>query len=420
VDPQAPLPPQNPYQPYQQPDEHQELPQPLPLGGPEPVEFRHTHSRAWIAVLVIFVVLLGAAGAGWYLLMRSHDQKSHSTQQPNKPKQQSQAIADPLLAKFARPTTGEKWQAKPKQVADLGYVNATLAPSTTYYQVGSRGGKTIYLADIKQTGAMPLLFEKAGGDAVLAIARPNANETYNTDADKAISNAVVPAITLDTTTHYDSLSLPGKFPVGGGEMATVHYDGYLNLGVFTQGTATTGTIKKVVQTYGSSKLVRIERAYADTKLTAIHYAVDLPTGTEFNLGYTPIASNLSGYTWSNGVQVAVSSDSESNYLMAGLIRGCGAAPTAVTRADAVKSADFVPAGRTPHGKIIYAFKDNQNTLLQAAYNEYASYLGSNPSVTVLSFDDFVSQHGVVAYRNAAGEWLLFTRNNLAPLDACGN
>jgi hypothetical protein len=377
-------------------------------------------SKMGLAVgLIIGLVLLVLAGATVYLwLTKKQVPAQHTGTNQNGTAHSTVDVKnDPLLAKFVTPSTGETWLSKPKQVSNLGYYNDTDdGKYITYYQVGMHGQNIIYLSDPGVAGGFKMLYEKAPDGSAQAILHPDANERYTTEADAAAAQVLAAGVTANTTTHYDSLSVPGTLSVGHGETVYPDYGGTLHLGSIIQA-PTSGITRTTVQTYGSSKLVRVARKYADTKLTAINYAIDLPIGTEVNLYYQPINPDLVEYTWDNDATVSSSSTSD-DYTISGIIRGCGSADTAVSRADGVKDADFTVVGKTDTGKNIYTFADNANQIMQKSYGEYADYYKDVAGATVVSFDDFVKNHAVLAYKNGAGEWLVYTRNNYAAVGGC--
>ena len=161
----------------------------------------------------------------------------------------------------------------------------------------------------------------------------NANEDYSSDYNTSAKELLAQKVVADTTIHYDSLTLPSSFSIGHGETASTHTDGYLDLGILiTPDTDSGVTSTSVVQTYGSSKLVRLERKYTDTGLTAINYELDLPTGTQMDLTYAPINKDLSTYTWSNGVSVPATTTGKdaSSSDISGIVRGCGSTGLSVS------------------------------------------------------------------------------------------
>jgi hypothetical protein len=384
---------------------------------PQPPRSR---KKLMIWIVAAIVVLLLAGGAAWYVIHRTKHTVASKTPTRTTTKtitKKPTEKLDPLLAKFTTPVTNEKWTA-PVQVGNLGYyADDTDGSLTTYYQIGNRGQNIIYMGSPNTLDEERILFEKAPDGTVHAILQPNANATYDSDYNSDTKSQLADIVVADTTIHYDSLSLPKNFSVGNGETVAPKGAQYPGLGSLIQSNTDTTVTRTVVHTYGGSKLVKIERKYADTHLTAVSYAVDLPIGTELALNYAPIATDLTNYTWNNDSNIIADADS-AEALMGGIVRGCGSAAFAVSRADAVTDADFVAAGKTEGGKTVYMFKDTNNAIVQKAYSEYADYYADDSPNDVVSFNDFLKQHAIVAYKTPNNGWLVYTRNNFAALGGC--
>jgi len=402
---------------------HEDFPQPSPLEpalattAPQPPKNRKK-LIIWIAAVVAVLLLAGAAA--WFVMHR--DKHTTSSKAPARatakttPKKSTEKI-DPLLTKFATPTTGEKWTA-PVKVENLKYYkDDTDGSLTTYYQIGTRGKNTIYMGSPNTMDEERILFEKAPDGTVSAILQPNATATYSSDYNTYSKSQLADTVVANTTIHYDSLSLPKNFAIGNSETVAPRSAEYQGLGNLQQPNTDATVTRTTLHAYGGSKLIKIERKYADTHLTSVHYALDLPINTELDLSYVPISTNLTSYTWSNDSNIIADSDSDIAQ-MGGIVRGCGSTIFAVSRADAAHDSDFVPAGKTEDGKTVYAFKDNNNDIVQKAYSEYSDYYADDSSTDVVSFNDFLKQHAIVAYKTPNNGWLVYTRNNFAALGGC--
>lgn len=391
-----------------------------------------SRKKLWMIVTAVVVIVLAAVAA--YLLL--HKSKPVASNQPAPTTHKSVNKTDTVtpdaaqLAKFVTPTTGEVWDASPTKVSNPGYyddgTNGANGPDTsTYYRVGTHGQNIIYLRQTLDVGEDLMLYEKAPDGTVRAIIHPAANQTYNADFDKSTIDSLHKNIIADTTTHYDSLSPPAIFTINKTEAVKVGQHGYVSeylgsLLLDDSSTNDSSVSTSTVKEYGQSKLVKVERKYTDTGLTAINYALNTPIGTRIYLDYQPINQDLSTYNWSNGVKIAKVTDKTGLHSsdIAGIVRGCGTSGTAMSRADKLTDKDFVAAGKTSDGKTVYAFADNNNSIVQKAYNEYKEAYTGDSSVKVLSFSDFLKQHALVAYKDAAGEWLVYTRNEFSPGGGC--
>jgi hypothetical protein len=404
----------------EQPDDVQPVDTPAPVVA---VGLPKSKKKLWLVLALVVVLLLGGAAA-WYFLMGpgKSDKKDNavSTTKTQPAKAKTEPKLDDVLAKMIKPTTGETWLDSPVKVSDLGYVDMHGDDSPVdYYQVGAHGQNTIYMSMVEEMGNPRMLFEKAPDGTVRAVIQPNANGNYTSNDVADAEQSVAKGVITDTTIHYDSLTWPDSFSIGHGETAEPQFTSYFG-GAATQASAKSSVTVKTLQTYGASKLVRIERKYADTGLTSISYEIDTPLGTGVPLVYKPIDNDLSTYTWNDGTTVAATTTGQNSVSskISGIVRGCGSSVTSVSWVYNAKDSDFVAAAKTADGKTVYALADASNPLVQKAYSEYKDFYDGVAGQTVVSLDDFLKQHSLVAYKDPAGEWLVYTRDQYSPSYGC--
>ena len=402
-----------------------------------PVEQKPQKSRKKLIIaLLLFILALLLAGGGFYWwYMASNQSAAPVAQKQAVAKKQESPPLDPVLAAFITPKTGEKWLAAPKKISNqLGYYTGEdeehdECTQMTYYEAGARGDSTIILGHVPGcvgdgTGTS-YLFERAKDGKVSYIARPISNADYTKYADGSSaqndSPSLAKSVKTDTTTHYDSLSAPNKLSFGSNQVVNVGADYYPTIGAPITTSITDGTKETTVKTYGQSKLRKIERQYVDTKLTAINYVLNLPSGTQKNVTYTPITNDLSAYTWNDGTVVKKSSSAPNYYSaeISGAVRGCGAERSAVTRVDDAKDADFVAAGKTPAGQTVYAFKDANNHVVKALYKDYVDSNNYSDAPPTISIGEFVKQHAIVVFKDSDSTWLVYSRDQFALSGGCG-
>lgn len=389
-----------------------DLPEPLPP---------KTNKRPVILILALILSLI-AGGAAYWWYTGNNGQTTLVSQKTSLTKQSVLPTNDPLLASFITSKTGEKWLASPKKITSQlnYYVGEYDCGKPTYYEVGSRGDSTIVLSDVPGCvgGNISDLFERTNDGSVRYIARPISNGNYTSDTDNLDYKSLAKTVTIDKTTHYDSLSSPTKLPFGTNQFVNVGID-YPTIGSIAT-TITTDDIKEtVIKSYGQTTLKKVERKYVDTKLSAINYVLNLPTGTQKEATYKPIDKELSKYTWSDGSSVK-KSDPTSGYSseISGVVRGCGAVGSAVTRVDDAKDSDFIAAGKTPNSQTVYSFKDTKNHVVQAVYKDYIASLQDTNSKPVTT-QEFVKQHAIVAFKDVDNSWLVYSRDQFAPIGGCG-
>ena len=297
-----------------------------------------------------------------------------------------------------------------KEMPLQGYLDTTYnkedAEMVKYYEVGKRGNVTIIKARVYDAGEFTHLFEKTESGQVSLILHPNANQTYSTEYDR-IADGVASNITINTTQHYDSLSVPAQLQLENSEVLTLPEWP-------TVGTSlpkdSSGIKTTVVKTYGGSKLVKVEKTYADTKLTAISYRVQTPIATEITMTYVPLKEDFAGIIWDNGTTVTGK--------FGGIVRGCGSG-VSVSRGEEVTLQDLVPAGKTATGQQLYHFKDSGNTIVQKAYQETKEfYVGADAKKANMSLEDFIKNHAIFAFQSPNNGILIYTSDEYAPIGGC--
>lgn len=387
---------------------------------------------------VIAVAIATAAGLIWYM--------QTSAPAPNKaPAQSASAPAtkkpadDPALKTFLEPTTGETWYAQAKTIAAQGYFkkenpdtynDGTLSPdklaealrlnTPEYSEVGTHGANTIVLAVTEKGmgGALAFLFEKTPAGEVSYITRPQTSDGALTEENRQYFRELFASkvTRYDESTHYESLSLPGWFVLDNGEKVTrTEWSGTGTKDMIPQ----TNVTKIKVADYGRNKLYRVETTYKDTDLTNIGYYLESVLGMQISLDYTPNTNSSEKYSWNN--QVAAKGPAYDGRVVfdefRAVAQGCGRFMAAVTRADTVKLSDLQPAGKTDTGRMVYQFKDTTHRLVKKAYDEYAQWQKTMDK-TAITVEEFVKQHGLVVIQNASGDFLVYTRQQLAPAYGC--
>lgn len=378
-----------------------------------------------IIVIVSIIVALLAAGALFWWFSRT-DQTPISTntdtQSVDMPGTTEMLPAD--LEEFSQPTTGELWYKEAKPIADPGYITNTDGSGfdgVKYFEVGKHGDATIIQALVEAVGGFGiLLFEHSPSGKTSFIARPNANLDYSTDTSTQTSgwdnNIFASSVSINKDTHYGSLTVPKSLPVPNNETITppsYTYGTYVNdpdTGK-SNDSPQEGLTVTTVATYGSNTLVKKEQTHSDTNLTTINYVLVTPIGTEVSMVYQPINTTIDDYTWSNNVSV--------KGTIGGVVRGCGAVGTSVSRADSLSDSDFVAIGKTDKGQTIYGFKDTSINLVKVVYDEYLEANNYDGAPASVSFDTFIANHAIFAYKSVNNGWLIYTNNDYVLAGGCG-
>jgi hypothetical protein len=292
-----------------------------------------------------------------------------------------------------------------------------LAEATpTYQEVGARAGNAIVLvfSPNEGVGGMYYMFEKRTDGTVVSIIKPQSTGTYDVNHLSWTKESVSAKVTLfDETLHYDSLSIPDSIGIGAKESVTRPEYASLQNWMGAEGA---GTTKTLVKQLGASQLYKSEVKYVDTQLTNIGYYIVLPIGTKVSLQYSPNATSLEKYTFTNGVSMQYKSgDGTMTYDSIGAIaRGCGGASAAVTRSEALKEGDLTQIGTTDTGRAVYEITNKNHALYTKAYSEYKESYGAE----AISFDEYVKRHGLMVIKNDAGELLIYIRDQYSVGGGC--
>lgn len=381
--------------------------------------------------IVSVFVLLGVGFFVWKDQILGVFIKQQVTEQADQSsKDEAAKITDPALQRFTAPTTGEVWYTTPKETANQGLLNndyrdTFVFPSSTkaeideeyarmkptYYDVGTRGDNTIIMA--RQPGQVgsdyAIFFERNKQGIFTVIGKPSSTATY--DQYYSLKEEVRSGkATIDDSIRYDSLSLPEKITLQNGEAIQ-----NLKSPSFLFSTRAEGTNEIEVMKLGTATLYRIEKTYADTKLTNIGYTVRLSFGPEISVDYVPNTRSLEKYTFDNG-KVATYTDYQGSTVydeMRAIAKGCDGTATAVTRSDELQDGDLVVIGKTDTGRVVYGLRDKTAALMTKAYDEYKQS-SDNPA----SLEDYIANHGLLIVKNASGERLVYVRGQYGMSGGC--
>ena len=372
-----------------------------------PIVTKHLVGKALIFGVAVALILGGLA----YLKLHEKFSKQAEIKSTPKPIVSTSPVDKNalLLQKLTHPTTGEMWLASPKKLPDQGFMRLA-DDSTVYYEVGKHGTSTILMSVTQQIGDYIILYEKTPDGKVSAIIHPDSQANYKSTQDETNgpTGQFKSTVAINTTTHYDSLSLPTVVSLDKGyRLEKPTYPGLGNL-ISAKSTAT----ETVLLTYGESKIVKLETPNVVTKLTSISYALKTPINTAIGLMYTPLAKELKDFKWTVGAKP--------NDSIAAMTYGCGNLSASVTRADGVKDADVQQVGTAPDGTKIYELKSIDAPLVTKAYDEFKVFFKDFQSIDYanISKTEFVNQHAVIFINDNYGQWLVYTREKLRPVGGC--
>jgi hypothetical protein len=367
------------------------------------------------AIILVLVSVLAAAlyfGLGLGKTDSNFDPNIKTTVKKEKV---AKVPEDEQLERFIHPKTGETWLPNPKKVADLKYNNGFGDPnSVKYYEVGKRGPNSIFMSVAQCPGSCLELYEKDPSGNVKVIARPDANEAPDVEAEKSqySKENFSKNVAVDKTIHYDSLSIPKSLNIDKGYKA--NRQKYQGIGYFSTYVDPENPPKdSLLNTYGQSELYRYETSYADTKLTSIGYYIKTPIQTKVYLSFTPFKLSTKGNKYSDR------SNPKADALKP-ITRGCSFSEVSISRTDGLTAADLVKVGVNAQNQDIYELRDENNTLVNKAYKEFTDFTQdkSMPYYGISKKDFLHKEHALAIYKDNYGQYLVYVREQLAPTGGC--
>ncbi len=420
--------------------EQEELLEKLPDDPSDPDEpstpppRRRAYRRRWLLIVLAVLVVAGAAFATWWLWWRpGADEPSPTTPSDSSQQQVAEQPTSPELQRFLHPTTGETWHETPRQLAKQGFYSnpdggsgTHTDPTTgqtysvdysdvTYYEVGTRGDKTIILSYIAEMFGRFDLFERAPDGTVAVIAQPTHDTPENFTPPTATDFAE--GVVIDATTRYDSLSLPATITLDDG--TTLQRPSYATFGALIgaagQSDIAPGVSRRQVQALGASRIYRVESSFADTQLTNVGYTIETPAHTTYSLVYEPLPLRATQLAWLG----APATEDETQEYIKPIARGCGVGDR-ITRSDTLRDDDLQVFKTSPEGVVVSTIKDPNHPLWVKAYEEFQQFIQydtANPYAN-LTKEQFIAENAVLVYQDAHKDYLVYVRSDLAPAGGC--
>ncbi len=314
-------------------------------------------------------------------------------------------------------TAGVTWLAEPEETTDRGLF--TQEPEAyTYYKIAdlSDGGELLYVTySTMGTQVFRFRMDSAGKYYLLT----KHSDTLYADYQAEVLNTDL--VTIDDTTTYNELTFPETLEVADMtlDLANLPFSYNQLLKPFQE--ATPGTMSLVGSTeYGD--VYELQRAVDTTvdsgSIEVKQYVLKLAdTSTikylakkDFLVDDNTLVATLNA----NGSAFA------SRVLFRGLIAdGCGVSGGEQYVTNLTED-QLTAIGTTPSGASLYSVTDSESSLLKNAYEMYKvgrDYEGS--TIELVSYDDFVAEQPVLVWQDDAGDYLVYTDSELAPLVECG-
>lgn len=388
--------------------------QPKANDTPEPAKAKTSLLGNWkltkkqaIIFSAIAVVSIGGAAFG----------TRYYTKPKPVPVDTSVTVPKKTVVKVAPKTTGPTWN-DPQKIADPGVFtnlknyfggsyDSSLAPE--FFKVGSDSGKDIILASVQcngPCGPMPVLFlnDKPGHYLLLSLHSPDVFD----DKGKYDGPDLSSKATMDTTTSYADILYQQSITLD--KVAVMNTD----------------KSDKPFSTYQDDKNAPMQH-YATTKFGEMlqrtlgkgdgfevqEFILHRPDAAAVSYQLKPsfvADDNVPHVTWTNGT---TNTDA---YREDG-IGSCGSANgLAVLLAG---SQDLQAAGRTNTGETVYEFSNPNNATLQYFYKQYSVDQDGKLVSGAVSLAQYRSNHGVFAYKDALGRYIVFSSMKYGAQAECG-
>ncbi|OHA58190.1 MAG: hypothetical protein A2571_02930 [Candidatus Vogelbacteria bacterium RIFOXYD1_FULL_44_32] len=366
----------------------------------------------WLVLLGVLVAL-SVFGAWWQI---------------NTDKSEEAGIKIEESGKVATTTVAVSWRIKGLPLSDQGLlnINSNYAGSekVSYYDLGQNGKNTIILAEAppEGPGSLPkFFFEKQDGRYVFMSAMSskvvtNPINDYEANYGIKLSNLVdetdntiiYQGIQGPVSLNYRGLSLKNRYIVTSGLFEVD----------FKNALASKGE-------NGSSVMIKVddinqgEMYIWRQKLNGVvinRYVLKLPSGfyTEYNISYPFFTDDsVPQIIWTDG------SANTDTYSQAAATGGCGNPGALVTPGIDVSSQIKV-TGRTASGESIYELTDINHPIMAFFYKLGGKvYHGPTEEMESLTVEEWAAHHPVVFYKNAIGDYVIFTNNTYGLAAECG-
>jgi hypothetical protein len=133
-----------------------------------------------------------------------------ATEPPGPPVREANIDDATVEARIVAPRTGETWTT-PTAAPEMASLLAQGMDGWVPYLVGHRGSAGIYVVVNEGNNWTTAMIAEVDASGARQISCPSARST-----DACVASAGVPGVTLDTSTFYDSLTLPESIDIGAG------------------------------------------------------------------------------------------------------------------------------------------------------------------------------------------------------------
>jgi len=343
-----------------------------------------------------------------------------------------------ILERLQSPTTAEVWQT-PVEISNLAlftHTDGATRDDYRYFQIGSRDGSRIIA--VVEPHFTPLLVAQSivaviesDGTSVRMIMCPSARES---DGCLSFSNDWVTAgRSLDTATHYDSLTYPRTVePVPGWTLNVAPlaaspwaqtFEAFGEASSFPAFPADADALdmtghdgqRRVIASLGDSSLVEWRSPSPIRGLVESYLTIETPYGANIasRMTFTSDWYGVDAVTWDDGRDTFTHQTpwggGTETYPVRSANLTCVIADDAL--ATTFKRNEWVKAGTHRTGRDVYVPKPGGNPLSTAVFNtmkdtSWADEVDPDFAYPYTSYADFEAARSVFAWQRPDGEWVI--------------
>jgi hypothetical protein len=388
-----------------------------PIAPQEPNEKPSKKKKITIILIIVGVVLI----IGWviFAIIYFNMPKSNpKTSNPSIDVVYKPTDTDPSVAKIDKPTN-PVWNT-PKIITDPGVfadieafygIDYQSSMATDFYKVGSDNGRDIILADVKCTsgcseGQGPYLFINDKTDHYLLLA----NHSFDAFSDSDYVGPTLSSNTqIDTTDSYTSIAYQAQITLGKAQVTNA--DKYVSLFANIQDNTST-TLTHYADTKYGEMLIETNGSHAQNYNVEIQdFVLHRPDGTAVIYQLRPSFmsdDNIPRVTWTDG-------STNTDTFRTDAMGSCGVGNGLAVLTSGIQ--DLQPAGKTDNSETVYEFTNKDNATFKFFYDSYAE--STAESGTTISADQFITNHGVMVYKDALDRYIVFSNLKYGTGAECG-
>jgi len=402
-----------------------------------PIQPRKMWMSKFIVIIIAIIVVAGIAYGGiWYWSNKVTDIGMVPTFTPRDSYSYTPTLK-PGEKPAPTPNVTVQWEGNGVLVPDLKLIlkyrddlNPTYAGGSDpvlYYDMGTNGDNKVLLAvapAVDPSGPAIFFFEQTANGYSLMSKMSNTN-IYNatTEQGYVLSSKIT---TTDTTTFYNDIIGPMGLNYRGLKLEQRYLfpSNLFKTYVSNMDSTVTDSVRKVATVDAGDLYLRQQGNYSsssDIKPAQFYirrYVLKLHSGlyTEYDIQYDFFSDNaVPNITWDGD-----NTKNKETYSKDASLGGCGS-PGAYVVAVYDVAGSIKPAGTTNTGETIYEFKDINDPTVKFFYDLGGGkvYNASTGKSETISIEAWYAHHPVILYKNAIGDYVIFTNDKYGIQAECG-